>query len=33
VTARPIAKLNQVRELMLIWNDSGETDSEESQDE
>jgi len=33
VTAQPIASLDQVRELMLIWNDAGETDSEESEDE
>ena len=33
VTAQPIASLDRVRELMLIWNDAGETDSEESEDE
>jgi rod shape-determining protein MreC len=33
VTAQPVASLDQVRELMLIWNESGETDSEESEDE
>jgi len=33
VTARPIAALNQVRELMLIWNDAGDSDKEAIQDE
>jgi len=33
VTAQPIASLDRVRELMLIWNESDDTESEESEDE
>jgi rod shape-determining protein MreC len=33
VTARPIANLDQVRELMLIWNDAGDTDVGAIQDD
>ena len=33
ISARPVAALNQVRELMLIWNDAGDGDERTSQDE
>lgn len=33
VTAKPVAALNQVRELMLIWDGSGDPSSDESSDE
>jgi rod shape-determining protein MreC len=33
VTARPVAALNQVRELMLIWNDATDAESEAATDE
>ena len=33
VSARPIAALNQIRELMLIWNETADPESEAHNDE